>query len=118
MMKKMPGIVGLMLWTMMLQSAFADAYVGQFVGQLDGDEYRLTLERGAGNHYEGELHVGGTRFALGVRRFGESVMGQIASPEGYIDIMLSLQGSALRLERKDGEVLLFQRVTGSGAGGM
>jgi len=116
--KTTAGIVGLMLLTMILQPAFADAYVGQFVGQLEGEEYRLSIEPGVGSRYEGELHVGGMRLAVGAWRFGENVMGQIASSEGYIDIMLSLQGNALRLEDEDGEVILFQRVDESGTGGI
>ncbi|MCP4332022.1 MAG: hypothetical protein GY785_05160 [Gammaproteobacteria bacterium] len=61
------AIIGLILVAVTSQSALADAYVGQFVGQLNGDEYRLSIEPGAGNRCEGELYVAGMRLALGAR---------------------------------------------------
>jgi hypothetical protein len=114
----MAALASLVLFGVTLQSAFADAYVGQFVGLLEGEEYRLSIERTAGNRYEGELRVVGTRLAVGLRRFGEIVRGQIGSSEGYTDIILSVQGNALRLEDEDGKVILFRRVGESGAGGI
>jgi len=110
------AILGLILVAVTPQFAFADAYVGQFLGQRDGEAYRLSIEPGAGHRYEGELYVDGMRLALGGRRFGEQVIGQIASPEGYIDIMLSVQGNGLRLEDEDGEVIFFHRATNSEGG--
>ncbi len=90
--------------------ALADDYVGTFAGQLNGEEYRLTIESGASNRYEGELLVAEIRFAIAARRFGETVLGQIASPDGFVGITLSLQGNRLRLEDEHGEVIVFERV--------
>lgn len=111
------GFIVLMLFAATPQPAFADAFVGHFIGQLDGDEYRLSIEAAAGTGYQGELRVAGTRLPLHARRFGEQVMGQISSHEGFIDVMLTMQGSVLRLEDEDGEVILFQPSDEPGSSG-
>ncbi len=72
--KTMAGLIGRTILALALQLAFADAYVGQFVGQLDDEEYRLAGEPDVGNQYKGELHVAGTRLVLSAWRLGESVL--------------------------------------------
>jgi len=115
--KTTAGLITLVLFAVTLQPAFADPFVGKFSGQLDGEEYRLSIEAAAGSGYEGELRVAGTRIALSARRFGDRVMGQIGSPDDYIGIMLSVQGEVLRLEDEDGEVILFHRSGESNSSG-
>lgn len=96
----------LVYWTPVMS---ADPFTGNFAGNHEGDEYHLMLEATGINRYEGEIVIGGERFALGARRFGERLAGQIVNADTSFGFTAEASGGGLLLHDEFGRTIVFRR---------
>ena len=98
--------------------AHADPFVGQFNGQADGDNYRLTLNKTGDGTYRGIIDVEGQKVGLKGRLRGQELVGEIDEGDGevYQFVARVLDGGALFFEDEDGESVLFRPGGGAPAG--
>lgn len=87
----------------------ADPYVGYFTGQLQGRDYRVTIEQINSTTYDGILTVDDERMQLDARRFGESTSGLLRSHTEQFRFQGRLEGSVLILDIEDGRRLILGR---------
>lgn len=92
-----------------IESVIADGFVGSYIGQLDGEEYLLSISLNEGGLYQGELRVDGVRLELNARRFGEKIAGQIAAADDSFGFVAHLQGNALTFQDEEGVSIKFKR---------
>lgn len=86
----------------------ADPFVGSFVGEYDGEEYRLTIEAAGTYRYEGEIVIGGEPVPLVARRFGDRLSGQVGIGGDGFAFSAEFSGEVLLLRDADGEVIRFR----------
>jgi len=104
------------LWLAWLSigSAAADPFVGSYVGQLYGEEYRLSLQSSGEGQYRGTLTAGGESLPLSARRMGEQLVGQMGGEDEGFEFVCQVQGTTLLLQDEDGETIVFQRSSSTG----
>ncbi len=98
-----------MLVLLPIESVIADGFVGSYIGQLDGEEYLLSISLNDSGQYEGELRVGDVRLQLNARRFGEKIAGLIAAADDSFGFVANLQGKALIFQDEEGVSIKFER---------
>lgn len=99
----------LLLVLPLIESVIADGFVGSYTGQLDGEEYLLSISLNDSGQYEGELRVDGVRLQLNARRFGEKIAGLIAAADDSFGFVANLQGKALIFQDEEGVSIKFER---------
>ena len=87
----------------------ADPFVGQFRGEFDGREYRITIDQFSAGAYDGRLQVDGEPMQLDARRYGEYITGLLQSEREKFGFRARLQGSILIVETEDGRRIVMQR---------
>ncbi len=100
------GLLILMCWT---GSAVADPFVGVFVGEFNGEEYRLALRTAGGNEYEGAITIGNEPVPLVARRYGDQLRGQVGIGGDSFEFSAEMTGDYLVLTDDNGEVIHFTR---------
>jgi hypothetical protein len=86
-----------------------DPFVGFFSGELDGNQYEVTIDRVNSTTYDGLMQIGGERMQLDARRYGEWVGGILRSHTAQIRFRAELRGSALIFETEDGRRVVLWR---------
>ena len=89
----------------------ADPYVGQFGGELDGREYRITIDAFSAGAYDGLAVVDGEPMQLDARRYGEYLTGLLQSETEKTGFRARLMGSILVVETQDGRRIVLHRLT-------
>ena len=89
--------------------AMADPWVGHFSGQLDGRDYRVTIDAFSAGAYDGLMQVDGEPMQLDARRYGEYLTGLLQSETEKTGFRARLQGSILIVETQDGRRIVMQR---------
>lgn len=108
------AVVYLWLALLAISSASADPFVGSFVGQLYGEEYRLSLQTSGEGKYRGALSAGGESLPLEARRVGERLVGQMGIADEGFHFVCQIQGATLVLQDEDGETIVFHRSSRTG----
>lgn len=92
-----------------LGTASADPFTGSFVGEFNGEEYRLAL-RGAGtNQYEGAITIAGEPVPLVAHRYGDRLQGQVGIGGDSFEFTAELIGEVLLLRDDSGAIIRFGR---------
>ena len=99
----------LLLFPLLIGSAQADYFNGDFTGFVDGEIYLLTISGYAGGQYEGEYRAGGEILPLNARRFGDRIAGQIGVAGFKFGFIALQQNGGLLLHNENGKVILFKR---------
>lgn len=107
--KRLARLGYLLLVLLPIESVIADAFVGSFVGLLEGEEYQLTISHNESGQYEGELKIADVRLKLDARRFGEKIAGQIVAADDSFGFIAYLQGNALIFQDEEGVSIKFER---------
>ena len=87
----------------------ADPFTGKFLGNHEGTEYRLVLTAAGIHRYEGEIVIGGQRFALSARRFGEHLAGGAANADTRFAFTAEPGAGGLLLHDDSGRRISFRR---------
>jgi len=96
----------LLCWT---GSVVADPFVGVFVGDFNGEEYRLALRAAGSNQYEGAITIAGEPVPLVAQRFGEQLRGRVGIGGDSFEFSAELNGDYLLLRDDNGEIIHFFR---------
>jgi hypothetical protein len=89
-------------------AAATDPFVGNFVGELDGETFELSID-GSGAQYEGYISVGGDTISLVGRRFGEQLSGQLGIGGDSFGFNARLEGTVLLFQDENGVRIRFLR---------
>jgi len=89
--------------------AAADPFVGVFVGEFNGEEYRLALRSSGNSQYEGTITIGSEPVPLVARRFGDQLRGQVGIGGDSFEFSAEVNGDYLVLTDDNGEVIHFTR---------
>jgi len=92
-----------------LGTVYADPFAGSFVGNYEGEEYRLALQDAGGNQYEGVITIGGQPVPLVAHRIGNQLQGQVGIGGDSFEFSAELQGDLLLLRDDSGSVIRFGR---------
>jgi len=90
-------------------SVAADSFVGVFVGEFNGEEYRLALRAANGNQYEGAITIAGEPVPLVAQRFGEQLRGRLGIGGDSFEFSAEMKGDFLFLQDDNGEIIRFER---------
>ena len=96
----------LLCWT---GKVIADPFVGVFVGEFNGEEYRLALRVANGNQYEGTITIAGEPVPLVARRFGDQLRGLVGIGGDSFEFSAQMKGDRLFLQDDNGEIIRFER---------
>jgi len=96
----------LLCWT---GSVVADPFVGVFVGEFGGEEYRLALRAAGGKQYEGTITIAGEPVPLVAQRFGDQLRGRVGIGGDSFEFSAGLNGDYLLLTDDNGDVIQFTR---------
>jgi hypothetical protein len=107
-MGKLKSLTACFLLTFCSPALTADPFVGRFVGDYEGEEYRLTLESAGTYRYEGEIVIDGEPVPLVARRFGERLSGEVGIGGDGFEFTAEFSGDVLLLHDANGEVIRFQ----------
>lgn len=99
------------LLTLVSPQAVADPYEGYFTGELDGREYRATIDLFSAGAYDGILLVDGEPMQIDARRHGDFLTGLLRNNTEQFGFRGRLQGSILVMEIEDGRRLVLRRGT-------
>lgn len=100
------SLLVLICWT---GSVLADPFVGVFVGEFNGEEYRLAMRAAGGKQYEGTISIAGEPVPLVAQRFGDQLRGQIGIGGDSFEFSADLNGDYLLLTDDNGEIIRFVR---------
>jgi hypothetical protein len=92
-----------------LGTAVADPFAGRFVGEFNGEEYRLALHSTGNGQYEGVIVIGGKDVPLIALRQGDRLLGQVGIGGDSFDFSADLRGELLLLEDDSGAIIEFSR---------
>lgn len=98
-----------LLFSLLAATAAADPYVGQFSGEFEGRDYRVTIEQFSAGAYDGILQVGDEPMQLDARRYGEYLNGLLRSETERIGFRARLQGDILVMDFEDGRRIVLWR---------
>jgi len=87
----------------------ADPFVGTFVGEFNGEEYRLALRAAGTNQYEGAISIGGEPIPLVARRAGDQLRGLVGIGGDSFEFSAEMNGEKLLLQDNNGEIIRFER---------
>lgn len=101
-------IYGLFIWSLAL-SATDDPYVGHFSGELNGQQYRVSIDKVSATTYDGLLLIDGEKMQLEGGRYGEFMVGRLANETVQFGFRAQLQGSALIMQTEDARRIVLWR---------
>lgn len=105
--------VSALLWVLLVWSlplfAIDDPYVGHFGGELNGQQYRVVIDKISASTYDGLLRIDGEKMQLDARRYGELLVGRLASETAQYGFRARVQGAAFIMEIDDARRIVFWR---------
>ncbi len=105
--------VSALLWVLLVWSlplfAIDDPYIGHFGGELNGQQYRVDIDKVSATSYDGLLQIDDEKMQLDARRYGEFLIGRLASETAQFGFRARVQGGALIMEIDDARRIVFWR---------
>ena len=111
--KPLHKLVYLVVFGSILSPAIADLFVGNFIAEVDGKTYRLTIEPPISKRYDGILMIDDDAMQVDARRFGDRFAGRIVGKSNSFGFRAEMLGAAPLIHTETGLVLKFRRDHGS-----
>ena len=89
--------------------ANTDLFVGDFIAEVEGKTYRLSIEPAVGKKYDGILVIDEEPMQVQAHRFGERLGGRIIGKSSSFGFRAQLQGAAPLLHTETGLTIRFRR---------
>jgi hypothetical protein len=110
-------IYSMLLWCSPGQ-AQEDPFAGSFSAEIDGSQYRLSIDCVDASTYDGLLWIDAEKMQLDGRRYGEQMVGRLANESHQSGFRAHIEGSAPLLEIEiSGRVILWRDAAAKNQGG-
>jgi len=107
--KTLLKLVYLVTFSSFFSPAIADLFVGNFIAEVDGKSYRLTIEPPVSKRYNGILMINDKAMQVDAHRFGDQFAGRFVGKSNSFGFRAEMQGAAPLVHTETGLVIKFRR---------